>query len=302
MLRSRAKPSFFLPDHPKKVRAPSGSFWETLPEPRLHTPAQSMVACPALKQNKTKRWTPQPRTSGETAVLSSSCLLSGHSRQAAPPSAGSVGGAWTPARGASDRASPAEVRVHLLGRHASRPRTSQTEGSVLPGDSGWNLGGPTAASPRSLPRARSLQAAGKTGPGPHSRRPLPTPATDTGFHLSFFLPTRALRPAHTPDPSPSPYPELRCLFLRVSGAPSHVLRPSGTPGLRAGGRCLCGDNTEARGPGGAGRMRASSDAVCSRGAQFPLRGGTWDPKLPSLVPAHQRSHSARLQERRTLHP
>ena len=55
MLRSRAKPSFFLPDHPKKVRAPSGSFWETLPEPRLHTPAQSMVACPALKQNKTKQ-------------------------------------------------------------------------------------------------------------------------------------------------------------------------------------------------------------------------------------------------------
>lgn len=137
MLRSRAKPSFFLPNRPKKVRAPSVSFWEMLPEPRLHTPAQGMV------------------------------------------------------------------------------------------------GG---------------------------------------------------------------------LFPRVSGAPSHVLRLSGTPGLRAGGRCLCGDNPEARGPGGAGRMRASSDAVCSRGARFPLGGGTWDPKPPSLVPAHQRSHSSRLQERRALHP
>ena len=64
---------------------------------------------------------------------------------------------------------------------------------MLPGDSGRNLGGPTAASPRSLPRARSLQAAGKTGPGPHSRRPLPTPATDT----SVLLP---------PNQSPSPCP------------------------------------------------------------------------------------------------
>lgn len=121
MLQSRAKPSFFLPNHPKKARAPSVSFWETLPEPRLHTPAQSMVACPALKQNKTKRWTPRPRTSGETAVLSSSCLLSGHSRQAAPPSAGSVGGAWTPARGASDRASPAPPKSVCTCRAATPP-------------------------------------------------------------------------------------------------------------------------------------------------------------------------------------